>query len=191
MGRWSFGSRPGQGLQRRTCVVQALGIPAPGGAETAWRGFGALRREPGKGRAYWTSSGARPDRRGRVLAGRAGTADLRGRDEEVGERSQRPPTPSLGSLRETASRPRQVGVGLQPGTGAVGPRPLSCWRHACPWSAESWVPPARGRRVLACESRARSGEQGRGARALAAARKRAYQAVLNLDVPGWNTSNKR
>lgn len=77
----------------------------------------------------------------------------------------------------------------------MGPRPLSCWRHAvasvCPWSAESWVPSARGRRVLACESRARSGAQGRGARALAAARKRAYQAVLNLDVPGWSTSNKR
>lgn len=85
--------------------------------------------EPGRGRALLGELGGVVRPEGRVLAWRAGTADLRRRDEEVGAGSQRPRTPGLGSLREAALRPRQVGDGMQPGSGAVGPRPLSCWRR--------------------------------------------------------------
>lgn len=46
---------------------------------------------------------------------------------------------SVPSLREVVSRPRQVGDGMRPGSEAVGPRSLSCWRRP------RGVPHVRGR----------------------------------------------
>lgn len=97
---------------------------------------------------------------------------------------------SLGCLRESVSRPRQVGDGMRPGNEAAGPRFLNCRR--CPWGVPcacasglqgtGHLGPREGGWQPACEPQARSGaraeEPGRSRR------KRSFQAVLNLDVPG-------
>lgn len=70
---------------------------------------------------------------------------------------------SIGSLRETLSRTRQVGDGMRPGSEAAGPRSLSCWR--CPWGVScasglqgaGHFGPREGGWQLACEPQARSG----------------------------------
>lgn len=89
----------------------------------------SLEESPGRTEPYWVSSGACPGKRGRVLAWRAGTAEPVGAGRRCGRWIPEATDASLGSLREAASRPRQVGDGMQRGSGAMGPLPLSCWRR--------------------------------------------------------------
>lgn len=100
-----------------------------------------------------------------------------------------------GILREAASWPWQVGDGMQPGSGAMGPRQLSCWRR--PTASRVSVvsrelgTSGQGKAGVSLGAAGVGRGAGPGAGALAARRRRAYQVVLNLDVPGRSTSNKR
>lgn len=95
---------------------------------TAWRGFGASRR---------TREGQNllGELRG-VIRPKGGVSELGGGDCEFAGAGRRgwscipeAADSSLRTLREAASRPRQVGYGMQLGFGAMGPPPLSCWHR--------------------------------------------------------------
>lgn len=122
----------GQGRSReptRTLAHQSRGTERPPGV-----GFGQ-GAETGEGRSLWAGVG-----RGQAEKGRVRGRGLR--SAGAGRRGQswipEATDASLGSLRESVSRPRQVGDGMRPGSEAAGPRSLSCWR--CPWG----VPCASG-----------------------------------------------
>lgn len=156
----SFGSAK-LGPRSQQGTNELSGALESGGGETARRGFWAGCRDRGRAEPVG-GRGACPGQEG--ARSRAGTAICGGgtkRQSWIPEATDA----SLGSLRESVSRPRQVGDGMRPGNEAAGPRFLNCRR--CPWGVPcacasglqgtGHLGPREGGWQPACEPQARSG----------------------------------
>lgn len=155
-GSAKLGPRSQQGTNEHSGALES------GGGETARRGFWAGCRDRGRAEPVGGRGGRVQTKKGRVRG--------RGlRSAGAGRRGQswipEATDASLGCLRESVSRPRQVGDGMRPGNEAAGPRFLNCRR--CPWGVPcacasglqgtGHLGPREGGWQPACEPQARSG----------------------------------